>query len=225
MTTFQPSSIPSPSVAIVRRQGEKEQKFIIKVIEGPDYEETEIHCSLASIADPKNHTMKIIEVLKVKTIKFLFFHSTNLSALSKANLKLPSQALSVSNCSKLSASCTVKALGFRGTTSWVAPEVGENEGPKQTFEPIPVHPWATGSIILRFFGAFLPAGHQLFKLAGQLTSPDPRARPRLPATGNLKMRPIESHNLPLSKHIRRDYSQHTRLEYTRLQPFEQTSVR
>ncbi|KAH8924555.1 hypothetical protein BT69DRAFT_1280434 [Atractiella rhizophila] len=41
--------------------------------------------------------------------------------------------------------------GFRGTTTWVTPEVG-----KLT---IPVDLWATGSIMFCFFGASLPAGH------------------------------------------------------------------
>ncbi|KAH8927404.1 kinase-like protein [Atractiella rhizophila] len=263
----EPSSISSPSVAIVRRQDEEEQQFIIKVVEGPDYEETEIHRSLASMADPKNHTIKIIEVLEsggyqilvlplgkpLRTLKSQldtalasslceqlleavgFMHSQGFVHLDLKpdNLVVTGDTLQIID---FGLSCRVGSdtllRGFRGTTTWVAPEVGENEGPKQTFEPIPVDLWATGSIILRFFGAFLPAGHQLFDLAGQLTSPDPKARPRLDPARNLKKRPIESHNLPLTKHIRRDYAQHSRLEYARefgypysVQPFEQTSVR
>ncbi|KAH8914058.1 kinase-like protein, partial [Atractiella rhizophila] len=69
--------------------------------------------------------------------------------------------------------------GFRGTRTWVAPEVGESGGPKRTFHPIPADLWATGHIILRFFGPYLPENHKLLKLATQQTLPNPNSRPAL----------------------------------------------
>ncbi|KAH8923467.1 kinase-like protein [Atractiella rhizophila] len=69
--------------------------------------------------------------------------------------------------------------GFRGTRTWVAPEVGESGGPKRAFHPIPADLWATGRIILRFFGPYLPDDHKLLKLATQLTLPNPNSRPAL----------------------------------------------
>ncbi|KAH8930689.1 hypothetical protein BT69DRAFT_1345130 [Atractiella rhizophila] len=69
--------------------------------------------------------------------------------------------------------------GYRGTQSWVAPELGTKDGPQRGFRPIPADLWAVGLIISRFFGPSLPPGHYLFNLAARLTSTDPQSRPRL----------------------------------------------
>ncbi|PFH49099.1 hypothetical protein AMATHDRAFT_101896, partial [Amanita thiersii Skay4041] len=37
--------------------------------------------------------------------------------------------------------------GYRGTRTWVAPEVGTRDGFPQTFSPIAADLWATGNII------------------------------------------------------------------------------
>ncbi|KAH8923536.1 kinase-like protein, partial [Atractiella rhizophila] len=43
--------------------------------------------------------------------------------------------------------CGTVLKGFRGTRTWVAPEVGEVDGPDQIFEPIPADLWSTGTVI------------------------------------------------------------------------------
>jgi hypothetical protein len=50
--------------------------------------------------------------------------------------------LSVSNVDR-----TSRIRGFRGTVPWVAPEVGEEDGPAQSFDPIAADLWALGRIV------------------------------------------------------------------------------
>ncbi|KAH8920032.1 hypothetical protein BT69DRAFT_1284329 [Atractiella rhizophila] len=69
--------------------------------------------------------------------------------------------------------------GYRGTRSWVAPELGTEDGPQRVFHPIPADLWAVGLIISRFFGSFLPPCHYLLLLAPELMSMNPQSRPRL----------------------------------------------
>ncbi|KAH8929368.1 kinase-like protein [Atractiella rhizophila] len=97
--------------------------------------------------------------------------------------------------------------GFQGTKRWVAPEVGEDDGPKQTYEAIPVNLWATGSIILRFFGLYLPDDHQLLDLASQLTAADPKSRPRLDGMNQSHKRRNIELDMPVGKHSRKDYKE------------------
>ncbi|KAH8925062.1 kinase-like protein [Atractiella rhizophila] len=230
-------SISYPSVATVCRRDGK--RFIVKIVESPEFEETAIHRSLARIDDRRNHTIKIVEVLECEGDQLLilplgvplcdlsfklgnrfnstlaislchqlidgvgFMHSQGFAHLDLKpdNLVVIDKTLHIIDFGlsrRVAPDTTLK--GFRGTKTWVAPEVGENDGPKQTYEAIPVDLWATGTIILRFFGLYLPDNHQLLDIARQLTAHDPKSRPRLDGMNRSHKRRSLELDVPISKH-------------------------
>jgi len=74
--------------------------------------------------------------------------------------------------------------GFRGTTPWVAPEVGEENGPDRTFSPIEADLWATGNIVLHISETLnLSVEEGVLKLASLLRSNQPSLRPSLDQNG------------------------------------------
>jgi serine/threonine protein kinase len=71
--------------------------------------------------------------------------------------------------------------GYRGTRGWVAPEVGSDDQPNETFSPICADLWACGKVLEWFLEQWTDNSSKLFvDLARQLMSHEPASRPCLP---------------------------------------------
>jgi serine/threonine protein kinase len=70
--------------------------------------------------------------------------------------------------------------GFAGTPGWVAPEIGTEHGPRQTYSPIRADLWACGQLL--FYMAPPSLGQlRIIQLARDLSSGDPLQRPLIHA--------------------------------------------
>jgi len=69
--------------------------------------------------------------------------------------------------------------GFVGTAPWVAPEVGTEHGPPQSYSPIRADLWACGRVLLYMASRSCIRDTALAQLARDLSSDDPLRRPLL----------------------------------------------
>jgi serine/threonine protein kinase len=69
--------------------------------------------------------------------------------------------------------------GYVGTPPWVAPEVGCEDGPPQTYSPIRADLWACGRLLLHIANRTSAPDATLQQLAKELLNPDPLQRPLL----------------------------------------------
>jgi serine/threonine protein kinase len=82
--------------------------------------------------------------------------------------------------------------GHVGTPGWMAPEIGNEDGPPQKYSPIRADRWSCGRMI-QYFSTFGPGfkDPDLDRLSQALLDKDPAKRPSLPDPQQLiKKRPV-----------------------------------
>jgi serine/threonine protein kinase len=84
------------------------------------------------------------------------------------------------------------AIGWCGTPSWIAPELGLRDGPVRRYSPILAYRWVCGRMI-QYFAKYIPTyddenTQNLLAFAQRLLNVDPRARPSLQAINGTKKR-------------------------------------
>jgi serine/threonine protein kinase len=79
-----------------------------------------------------------------------------------------------------------EVVGYRGTLTWTAPEVGDQDGPEQSYSAIKADRWACGRLLEVFLR--YESASDLSDFAEQLMADDPNERPSLVQWCDLQLR-------------------------------------
>jgi serine/threonine protein kinase len=89
-----------------------------------------------------------------------------------------------------------------GTPQWMAPEIGDRDGPRRLYSPIRADIWSCGQVVMYLASRSGGEERRLKALAQTLSNPDPQLRPLLhtfislvPTSGTLK-KEANTHGIP-----------------------------
>ena len=108
--------------------------------------------------------------------------------------------------------------GFVGTPPWVAPEVGTEHGPLQSYSPIRADLWACGRLLLYIASQYYVRDPTLLQLARDLSSDDPLRRPLLHEQSRDHLTKKERHSIP--HHLEMPLAKCMCTEALRTDPFQ-----
>src|SRR5260221_12562210 len=83
--------------------------------------------------------------------------------------------------------------GFVGTPPWVAPEIGAEHGPPQSYSPIRADLWACGQLLVYMAARSCVRDPALLQMARDLSSDDPLRRPLLHGQSKTEKHSISHH--------------------------------